>query len=105
MKKPVGRRSHVSAASARAKAAPRKSAAPRSKKITVDIPQSLLDAAARVVSERHLTTSALVREAMEYYVQEKQARRLERELEEGYLATADLSERVHREFEYVDAEN
>ena len=104
MRKPVGRGNRLSAVSARAKSELHKAVAPKAKKITVNIPQSLLDAAAQIVSERHLSTSALVREAMEYYVEQKQALRLERELEEDYLATADLSERVHREFELLRRE-
>lgn len=84
-----------------------KAVSQKSRKITADVPQSLLDAAARLApaSGQRLTTSALVRQAIEYFVEMEQARRLEHELEAGYLATADVSENIHRDFQYADAEN
>ena len=76
----------------------------RAKKITVDIPRSLYKETKEVTSERHITTSVFVREAMERYLDDIRRAKLRRELEEGYLANARLSDQIHREFEFVDAE-
>jgi CopG family transcriptional regulator / antitoxin EndoAI len=105
MKKPAKRKTYAHTTPPNSRMTTPGAASSKAKKITIDIPKSLLEAAAQIVSERQVTTSALVREAMEYFVEQKQARKLEQELEEGYLATANLSKRVHREFEHVDAEN
>lgn len=77
---------------------------PRAKKITVDIPQSLYRRTVEIVRERHMTTSELVREAMEQYLDAIRQKKLENELAEGYIANAALSEQVHKEFQFVDAE-
>jgi len=76
----------------------------KAKKITVDIPQSLYKETEEVVRERHITTSVFVREAMERHLKSIKRRKLERELAEGYLANAGLSDQIHEEFEFVDAE-
>jgi len=78
--------------------------AAKAKKITVDIPRSLHAETEQVVTERHITTSVFVREAMEHYLHDIKRAKLERELEEGYIANAALGNTIHREFEYVDAE-
>lgn len=74
------------------------------KKITVDIPQSLYKEAEEVIRERHITTSVFVRQAMERHLKSIKRRKLERELEEGYLANAALGDQIHKEFEFADAE-
>ncbi len=79
-------------------------AAARAKKITVDIPRSLYEETEEVIRERHITKSTFVREAMERYLKAIKRKKLERELEEGYLANAALSDQIHKEFEFVDAE-
>jgi Arc/MetJ-type ribon-helix-helix transcriptional regulator len=76
----------------------------KAKKITVDIPQSLYKEIEEVVQERHITTSVFVREAIERHLKAIKRRKLERELEQGYLANASLGDRIHEEFELVDAE-
>lgn len=76
----------------------------RAKKVSVDIPYSLYQETAKVVTERRITTSVFVREAMERYLEELRRSRLERQLEEGYIAHAALGDKIHKEFEYVDAE-
>ena len=78
--------------------------ADKAKKITVDIPRALYEETAEVVRERHITTSVFVREALEGYLRSIKRRKLERELEEGYIANADLGDQIHKEFEFVDAE-
>jgi metal-responsive CopG/Arc/MetJ family transcriptional regulator len=89
---PIGRLRFMSAAPARAK------------KITVDIPLSLYEETQEVLNERQITTSVFVREAMERYLEGIKQKKLERELAEGYVAHAALSQRIHDEFEFVDAE-
>ena len=83
---------------------PRMSAPARAKKITVDIPRSLYKETKELTAERHITTSVFVREAMERYLDDIRRAKLQRELEEGYIANAPLSDRIHKEFEFVDAE-
>jgi metal-responsive CopG/Arc/MetJ family transcriptional regulator len=79
-------------------------AAAKAKKITVDIPRSLYKETEEIVQERQITTSEFVREAIERHLKAIKRRKLERELEEGYLANASLGDRIHEEFEFVDAE-
>jgi hypothetical protein len=76
----------------------------RAKKITVDIPRSLYKETKEVTAERHITTSMFVREAMERYLDDIRRAKLQRELEEGYIANSPLTDRIHKEFEFVDAE-
>ena len=76
----------------------------RAKKITVDIPPSLYRQTEQIVTERHITTSVFVREAMERYVEEIRRSKLGRQLEGGYLAYAAVSDEIYKEFEHVDAE-
>lgn len=78
--------------------------AARAKKISVDIPRSLYEETEEIVSKRHITKSVFVREAIEHYLGDIKRTTLERELEEGYATYASLSDRIHREFEYVDAD-
>jgi Arc/MetJ-type ribon-helix-helix transcriptional regulator len=82
----------------------RMSAPTRAKKITVDIPRPLYEAAEEVTAERHITTSDFVREAMERYLDDIRSAKLQRELEEGYIANARLGDQIHKEFDFVDAE-
>ena len=50
----------------------------------------------------YITTS--VRNAIERYLKSIKRKKLECELEEGYSANSDISEQIHKEFEFVDAE-
>ncbi len=76
----------------------------RVKKITVDIPGPLYRKAEEVVQERHISTSVFVREAMERFLEQIHKERLEQQLAEGYVTHAALSEQVHKDFAFVDAE-
>jgi Arc/MetJ-type ribon-helix-helix transcriptional regulator len=76
----------------------------KEKKITVDIPRSLYEETEQITQQRHMTMSAFVREAMERYLKFIKRRKLEHELEEEYVANAALGDRIHNEFEFVDAE-
>ena len=92
MKAPIKTKESMSAAAAKAK------------KITVDVPRELYDEAEEIVHERKISTSVFVREAMEHHLADIKQKKLERELAEAYLATADVSARIHKEFQFVDAE-
>lgn len=81
-----------------------RSGIPSAKKITVDIPLHLYEQAEQVIGERHITRSVLVREALERFLEGIRREKLERELREGYLAYGPVSEEIHREFRYADAE-
>ncbi len=73
------------------------------KKITVDIPLPMYEAI-EASRESNTTTSVFVRHAIERYLRFLERTKLERELQEGYLANAALSDQIHKEFEFVDAE-
>jgi metal-responsive CopG/Arc/MetJ family transcriptional regulator len=74
------------------------------KKITVDIPQSLYKRTAEVLQERHISTSELVREAMEQYLDAIWQKKLADQLAEGYIANAELDRQICEEFAFADAE-
>ncbi|MBV9266800.1 MAG: hypothetical protein JO061_11590 [Acidobacteriaceae bacterium] len=76
----------------------------RARKISVDLPTRLYEEALAIVQERRVSTSVFVREAVEHYIEEIRQMELERQLEEGYLANAELSGQIHDEFAFVDAE-
>lgn len=76
----------------------------RSKKITVDIPRSLYEETEAIVHEREISTSVFVREAMERYLRYIRHKKLEKDLEEGYLANASLTRQIHAEFALADAD-
>ena len=82
----------------------RMSIAATRKKVSLDLPDSLYEETEAVVREQHTTTSALLRQALEKYLAELRQQKLERELEEGYLANAAVAEQTMKDFEYVDAE-
>ncbi len=54
--------------------------------------------------EANMSTSVFVRRAIERYLSSLERSKLERDLQEGYIANAALSDRIHKEFEDVDAE-
>jgi metal-responsive CopG/Arc/MetJ family transcriptional regulator len=64
------------------------------KKITVDIPQSLYKRTEEVLKERHISTSELVREAMEQYLDAIWQKKLADQLAEGYIANAELDRQI-----------
>jgi len=74
------------------------------KKVSLDLPSSLYEETESVVREQQTTISALLRQALEKYLAEFQRQKLERELEEGYLANAAVAEQTMKDFEFVDAE-
>ena len=53
---------------------------------------------------RELNRPRSVREAMERYLRSIKRKELERKLEEGYSANSGISEQIHKEFDFVDAE-
>jgi hypothetical protein len=76
---------------------------PTIKKITVDIPLSMYQAM-EANRESNTTTSVFVRRAIERYLRLLERVKLERDLQEGYIANAALSAQIHQEFEFADAE-
>jgi len=76
---------------------------PRVKKITVDIPLSMFEAM-EANRESNTTTSVFIRRAIERYLRLLERAKLERALQEGYIANAAVSGQIHQEFEFADAE-
>lgn len=75
------------------------------KKIVFDMPRPLYEeATAAQVELRLKDTSSFMRLAVKNYLSDLKRKKLERELEEGYLANADLIDEVHSDFLYVDSE-
>jgi metal-responsive CopG/Arc/MetJ family transcriptional regulator len=76
----------------------------RAKKISVDLPNPLYKQAEAIVHARHISTSVFVREAVKRYIEEIRQEELDRLLEEGYKTTAEIGDRIHKEFAFADAE-
>ena len=75
------------------------------KKVVFDMPRPLYEEAAAVQVELHLKdTSAFMRQAVEEYLAHLKRVKLERDLEDGHLANAELLDEVHSEFVHADAE-
>ena len=60
----------------------------RAKRIVVDFPEPLFDAAEHAALELDINRSSLIRQAVKVFVEDLQRRKLERELAEGYAANA-----------------
>jgi len=67
-----------------------RSAGPRAKakRIVIEFPTPLLDAADHAPAQLSVNRSSLIREALRQYVGKLQRQKLEKELAEGYVANA-----------------
>jgi metal-responsive CopG/Arc/MetJ family transcriptional regulator len=67
-----------------------RSAGPRAKakRIVIEFPTPLLDAADHAAAQLSVNRSSLIREALRQYVGKLQRQKLEKELAEGYVANA-----------------
>ncbi len=69
------------------------------------MPYALFEQAEGAATELHLKdTSTFLRQAVEKFLDDLQRRKLERELEEGYVANAAVSEQTMKDFQFVDEE-
>jgi metal-responsive CopG/Arc/MetJ family transcriptional regulator len=76
-----------------------------SRKIIVDFPEPLYTRTEKATRELATSRSALIRLAVERFLEVLANQRLERELVEGYQANAKLNQRIAQDFSHVDAEN
>jgi metal-responsive CopG/Arc/MetJ family transcriptional regulator len=76
-----------------------------SRKIIVDFPEPLYSRTEKATRELATSRSALIRLAVERFLEVLSNQRLERELLEGYQANAKLNQRIAQDFSHVDAEN
>lgn len=76
-----------------------------SRKIIVDFPEPLFSRTEKATQELATSRSALIRLAVERFLEVLSNQRLERELVDGYQANAKLNQRIAQDFSHVDAEN
>jgi metal-responsive CopG/Arc/MetJ family transcriptional regulator len=74
------------------------------KRVVVDFPTPLLARAERAVAEMDTNRSALIRTAVEQYLELLQKAKLEQALAEGYAANAAQARRSCEEFAHVDSD-
>jgi metal-responsive CopG/Arc/MetJ family transcriptional regulator len=75
-----------------------------SKKVAVDFPASLFQETEQAAKEISTTRSALIRIAVEAFLQNRKRQRLEDQIAESLSANAKLDRRLMEEFRHVDAE-
>jgi metal-responsive CopG/Arc/MetJ family transcriptional regulator len=75
-----------------------------SRKVVVDFPEPLFEQTERAAAELAINRSALIRSAVERYLEALHRKRLEEELAAGYVANAELDRRIAAEFSSVDYE-
>jgi hypothetical protein len=75
-----------------------------SRKVVIDFPEPLFEQTERAAAELAINRSALIRSAVERYLDALHRKRMEQELAAGYAANADLDRRIAAEFSSVDYE-
>jgi len=78
--------------------------APGSHRVVIDFPKPLFEQTEQAAAELAVNRSALIRAAVEQYLERLHRRGLEAELAAGYAANADLDRRITAEFASVDYE-
>lgn len=71
-------------------------------KINLQVPKDLLREIDEYAAEASRNRSSIIREAMVSFLEDMKRKELEKLLLEGYEATAELSLKIHREFEHAD---
>ena len=74
------------------------------KRVIVQFDQTLFERTEKAALQLATNRSDLIRSAVEQYLKAMQRRALERQLADGYLASAALDRQVSEEFSHVDAE-
>jgi metal-responsive CopG/Arc/MetJ family transcriptional regulator len=74
------------------------------RRVVVDFPSPLLSRTERAVAELHTNRSALIRVAVEKYLEFLQKAKLEQALAEGYAANAAQARKSCEEFAHVDSD-
>src|SRR5580698_4352845 len=77
---------------------------PGSHKVVIDFPKPLFERTERAAAELAINRSALIRSAVDQYLEALHRKRLDEELAAGYAANAELDRRIASEFSSVDYE-
>jgi metal-responsive CopG/Arc/MetJ family transcriptional regulator len=77
---------------------------PGSRKVVIDFPKPLFERTERAAAELAINRSALIRSAVDQYLEALHRKRLDEELAAGYAANAELDRRIAAEFSSVDYE-
>jgi len=77
---------------------------PGSRKVVIDFPEPLFERTERAAAELAINRSALIRSAVDQYLEALHRKRLDEELAAGYAANAELDRRIAAEFSSVDYE-
>lgn len=75
------------------------------RRINLDLTSLQYEEMSRLMAERGMTLSRFIREAVDEHIARIEREKLEEQLKEGYLAKAELSVEICREFEPLDGEN
>jgi metal-responsive CopG/Arc/MetJ family transcriptional regulator len=75
-----------------------------SHKVVIDFPKPLFERTERATAELAINRSALIRSAVDQYLETLHRKRLDEELAAGYPANAELDRRIAAEFSSVDYE-
>lgn len=75
-----------------------------SKRVVVDFPEPLYRQAERGAAELKTNRSGFIRLAVQKLVSELQQKKLEKELADGYIAMAAVSQQVAEDFKHIDSE-
>jgi metal-responsive CopG/Arc/MetJ family transcriptional regulator len=74
------------------------------RKVIVELPAALYARTEKATSQLSVNRSALIRSALQEYLDKWQRQQLESDLAEGYIANAAQAREVAEDFSYVDSE-
>jgi metal-responsive CopG/Arc/MetJ family transcriptional regulator len=86
------------------RAAARAVAQPASRKVIVEFPIGLYIETERMTNELSISRSALIRSAVQAFLEQRSREKLEKELAEGYTANALQARQTAKEFSNLDSE-
>jgi len=75
------------------------------RRINLDLPSIQYEEMSKLMAEKGMKLSHLIREAVDDYIAKIQREKIEEELKQGYLAKSKLNIETCREFEPLDGEN
>lgn len=75
------------------------------RRINLDLPSIQYEEMSKLMAEKGMKLSYLIREAVDDYIAKIKREDLEEKLKQGYLAKSKLNIETCREFEPVDGEN
>ncbi len=75
------------------------------RRINLDLPSIQYEEMSKLMAEKGMKLSHLIREAVDDYIAKIQREKIEEKLKQGYLAKSKLNIETCKEFEPVDGEN